>query len=287
MAMTATFKIGGELEVGRLGFGALRVVGPTLWGDPEDRPRALGVLRNVVELGINLIDTADSYGPETSERLIREALHPYAEGVVIATKGGYVRPDPLSWIEMGRPEYLIHTAKLSARRLGLDTIPLWQLHRIDPKVPRDEQFDALKRLRDEGVIAHVGLSEVGVEAIEAARAWFPVATVQNNYSVSARHYEPVLDHCEANGIGFLAFFPLAQGTLAREGSPLAAAAARHGATPAQIALAWLLKRSPALLPIPGTASLAHLKENLAATGIELSDEDFAAIDAAGRPAAVN
>jgi aryl-alcohol dehydrogenase-like predicted oxidoreductase len=276
------FQIGGELEVARLGFGALRVVGPTLWGEPADRPAAISLLRRVVQLGVNLIDTADSYGPETSEKLIREALHPYPAGLVIATKGGFVRPDAGTWVELGRPEYLIHTAKLSARRLGLDTIPLWQLHRIDPKVPRDEQFGALKQLRDEGVVRHIGLSEVGVEEIEAARAYFPVATVQNNFSIANRRYEPVLEYCEAHGIGFMAFFPLGRGTLAQQSSPLAVVASRHGATPAQIALAWLLKRSPVLLPIPGTASPQHLEENVAAARIELSDEDFASIDTEGR-----
>jgi pyridoxine 4-dehydrogenase len=277
----ATFAIAGELEVPRLGFGAMRVVGPNLWGDPIDRPASVELLRQVVAAGVGLIDTADSYGPETSEILIREALHPYPPGLVIATKGGFVRPKPATWIPLGRPEYLIQTAKLSARRLGLDTIDLWQLHRIDPKVPRDEQFDAMKRLRDEGVVRHLGLSEVGVEEIEAARAWFPVATVQNNYNVGNRRYEQVVEHCEAHGIGFLAFFPLGRGNLAQPGSPLAAVARTHGATPAQIAIAWLLKRSPALLPIPGTASPAHFQENLAALKIDLSDAEFAAMDELG------
>jgi pyridoxine 4-dehydrogenase len=280
--MPSTFRIGGELDVRRMGFGALRIVGPTVFGEPADRASAQTVLRTAVELGVDLIDTADSYGPETSERLIREALHPYPRGLVIATKGGFVRPDAESWIPLGRPEYLIHAAKLSARRLGLDTIPLWQLHRIDPTVPRDEQFDALKRLRDEGVIRHVGLSEVGIEEIEAAQAWFPVATVQNNYSVGHRRYEAVLDHCERRGVGFLAFFPLGRGRLASEGSRLTEIARRRGASPAQIALAWLLKRSPVLLPIPGTASVVHLAENLAAIDIVLTDDEFAAIDAAAR-----
>ena len=282
MTPNQTFKIGGELEVLRIGFGALRIVGPSLFGEPQDRASAHAVLRRAVELGVNLIDTADSYGPETSEQLIREALHPYPDGLVVATKGGLVRPDARSWVPLGRPEYLIHTAKLSARRLGLETIPLWQLHRIDPTVPRDEQFDALKRLREEGAIRHVGLSEVGVEEIEAAQAWFPVATVQNNYNVGHRRYEAVLDHCEARGIGFLAFFPLGRGTLAGEGSSLMAAASRHGATPGQIALAWLLKRSPVLIPIPGTANVAHLEENVGAAAIALSDDEFATIDAEAR-----
>jgi aryl-alcohol dehydrogenase-like predicted oxidoreductase len=276
-----TFKFG-EYEVNRVGFGALRIIGDSLFGEPQDPAAAHAVLRLAMELGVNLIDTADSYGPETSERLIREALHPYPPGLVIATKGGLARPDAASWIPLGRPEYLIQTAKLSARRLGMDTLPLWQLHRIDPKVPRDEQFDAMRRLRDEGVIRHVGLSEVGIEEIEAAQAWFPVATVQNNYNVGHRRYEAVLDHCEARGIGFLAFFPLGRGALAKPGSSLTAAAHRHGATPGQIALAWLLKRSPVLMPIPGTASAAHLAENVAAAAIDLSDEDFAAIDAEAR-----
>jgi pyridoxine 4-dehydrogenase len=274
--------IGNDLTVRRFGFGAMRLTGPGIWGEPRDRKAALALLRRVVESGVNFIDTADSYGPEVSENLIAEALHPYPPGLVIATKGGFVRPDAESWIPLGRPEYLIHAAKLSARRLGLDTIPLWQLHRIDPTVPRDEQFDALKRLRDEGVIRHIGLSEVGIEEIEAAHAWFPVATVQNNYSVGHRRYEAVLDHCERGGIGFLAFFPLGRGKLASQGSRLTQIARRRGASPAQIALAWLLKRSPVLLPIPGTASVAHLTENLAAIDIVLTDDEFAAIDAAAR-----
>lgn len=268
------FRIGGDLPVSRVGFGALRILGHELWGEPPDRTHALKVLQTAVGLGANLIDTADSYGPETSEQLIREALSPYAADLVIATKGGYVRPYPNRWVELGRPEYLIQSAKLSARRLGVDQIQLWQLHRIDPKVPRDEQFDAIRTLRAEGVIRHAGLSEVGVEDIEAAERYFPVASVQNNFSVGYRRYEPVLEHCEARGIAFLAFFPLGRGALARDGSPLAVVAERYGVTSAQIALAWLLRRSPALLPIPGTASLEHLRDNLAATHVALSAQDF-------------
>jgi len=271
------FRIGGELEVGRMGFGALRIIGPDLWGEPADPSAALNVLRTAVDLGVTLIDTADSYGPETSERLIRQALHPYPPGLVIATKGGFVRPHPHRWVELGRPEYLVQAAKMSARRLGLETIRLWQLHRIDPKVPRDEQFDAIKTLVAEGVIRHVGLSEVGVDDILAAQAYFPVASVQNNFSIGYRRYEAEVDYCADHGIAFLAFFPLGRGRLASEGSPLAAIAERLGATSAQVALAWLLRRSSALIPIPGTANIAHLKENMAAAELSLSDADFEAL----------
>lgn len=277
----ATFRIGGDLEVPRIGFGALRITGSGFWGDPPDPAAARALLRATVEAGVRLIDTADSYGPETSERLIREALQPYPADMVIATKAGFVRPEPGRWIELGRPEYLIQAAKLSARRLGLETISLWQLHRIDPRVPRDEQFDALKQLRDEGVVRHVGLSEVGIEEIEAARARLPIATVQNNYSFARRKSDPVLDHCEANGIGFLAFFPLGAGR-PPENPTLGRIAAIHGATAAQVALAWLLRRSPALLPIPGTSTPAHMRENVAAAALQLSDAEFEELGAAAR-----
>lgn len=268
-----TFRIGGELLVNRLGYGALRITGLGNWGDPADRAGALGLLRRLPELGVNLIDTADSYGPETSEQLIREALHPYADGLTIATKGGYVRPRPDTWIPLGRPEYLMQSARLSARRLGVESIGLWQLHRIDPTVPRDEQFDAIRQLREDGVVRHVGLSEVGIAEIEAAQAYFPVATVQNRYNVAERRAEPVLDYCEARGIGFIPFFPLGAGALAKSAT-LKLVADRLRATPAQLALAWLLKRSPVMLPIPGASQIQHVVDNAAAAEIDLSDADF-------------
>lgn len=272
-----TFKIGGELTVNRLGFGALWMSGPDFWGEPVDREAALAVGRAALDFGVNLIDTADSYGPESSERCLRDALYPYPKGLVIATKGGYSRPWPTAWIPLGRPEYILQTAKLSARRLGVETIDLWQLHRIDPKVPRDEQFDAIARLRKEGVIRHAGLSEVTIEEIKAAEAHFPVATVQNQYSPSLRKAEEILDYCEQRGIGFMPWSPLGQGAVLN-GAKLAEIAARNGASPSQVVLAWMLRRSPVMLPIPGTSKVAHLRENVAAAALRLSDEDFAAMN---------
>jgi pyridoxine 4-dehydrogenase len=271
-AVPLTFLLGGERPVRRLGYGALRIAGHNNWGDPPDRGAVLDLLRRLPELGVNLIDTADSYGPHTSEELIREALHPY-EGLTIATKGGYVRPTPERWIPLGRPEYLMQSARLSARRLGVETITLWQLHRIDPAVPRDEQFDAIRQLCAEGVIRHVGLSEVGVEDIEAAAGYFPVATVQNRYNLAERRAEAVLEFCEARRIGFIPFFPLGAGKLAAADPRLAEIAARYGATIAQLVLGWLLKRSPVMLPIPGSSRLSHVEENSRASEILLSDED--------------
>jgi aryl-alcohol dehydrogenase-like predicted oxidoreductase len=277
---SGSFAIGGKLSVNRLGFGALWVAGPDVWGEAKDRPAALDLLREVVKLGVNLIDTADSYGPHTSEQAIHDALAPFPKGVVIATKGGYARPSPYAWIPLGRPEYLIQSAKLSARRLGVEAIDLWQLHRVDPKVPADEQFDAIATLIREGVIRHAGLSEVGIEEIEAAQKRFPVATVQNLYNITNRHSEAVLDWCEAHGVGFLPWYPLGQGSVLSN-ETLHRVAGKHGATPSQLALAWLLKRSPVMLPIPGTSSVAHLRENVAAAAIELADEDFDALNAIG------
>ncbi|MDR3527689.1 MAG: aldo/keto reductase [Rhizomicrobium sp.] len=282
-AKSGTFKIGGILEVNRLGFGAMRITGPGIWGDPEDPAEAKRTLRRVPELGINFIDTADSYGPSVSEELIRETLHPYAS-VVIATKGGLVRSGPNIWIPFGRPDYLIQEAHLSARRLGVEQIALWQLHRIDSNIPRDDQFGAIKQLLDEGIIAHAGLSEVTVAEIKAAQKIFPVATVQNRYNLADRASESVLEYCEAQGIGFIPWFPLAAGDLARPGSVLDAIAKKHNAAPSQVALAWVLKRSPVMLPIPGTSKVAHLEENVAAVNITLSDEDFATLDQAGKKA---
>lgn len=281
-AAAGQFAIGGDLPVNRLGFGALWMTGPDFWGEPERPDDCLTLLRELPALGVNLIDTADSYGPETSERLIREALHPYPAGMVVATKGGYVRPYPHAWSPVGRPEYLIQAAKLSARRLGIPTIDLWQLHRIDPATPRDEQFDAIARLRSEGVIRHVGLSEVSVDEIEAAQAYFPVATVQNLYNLENRASEAVLDYCEERNIGFMPWYPLGQGRLLRPGSELARLAAGRGASVSQIAIAWLLARSPVMLPIPGTGNRAHLAENVAAAAIKLSPDDLARIAEAAR-----
>jgi pyridoxine 4-dehydrogenase len=274
------FAIGGDLSVNRLGFGALWVAGPDVWGEAKDRPAALDLLREAGKLGVNLIDTADSYGPHTSEQAIHDALAPYPKGMVVATKGGYARPAPYAWIPLGRPEYLIQSAKLSARRLGVKTLDLWQLHRIDPKVPADEQFDAIATLIREGVIRHAGLSEVGIEEIEAAQKRFPVATVQNLYNVTNRHSEAVLDWCEAHGVGFMPWYPLGQGSVLTN-ETLHRVAAKYGASPSQLALAWLLRRSPVMLPIPGTSSVGHLRENVAAGAIELADEDFEALSAIG------
>jgi len=284
---SGSFKIGGKLEVFRLGFGAMRITGDGIWGDPADPAEARRTLKRVPELGINFIDTADSYGPAVSEELIREVLHPYSGPhgkLVIATKGGLVRPGPDVWIPFGRPDYLIQEAHVSARRLGVEAIDLWQLHRIDPNVPRAEQFGAIKQLLDEGVIRTAGLSEVSVAEIEAARKVFPVATVQNRYNLVDRGSEEVLNYCEKHGIGFIPWFPLAAGSLAREGSVLDTIAKKHKAAPSQVALAWVLKRSAVMLPIPGTGKVHHLEENLAGVDIVLSDEDFAALDAAGKKA---
>ncbi|SEI69836.1 Predicted oxidoreductase [Deinococcus reticulitermitis] len=280
-APSGTFQIGGELSVTRLGFGAMRITGDGVWGDPADPEGALATLRRLPELGVNFIDTADSYGPAVSEELIREALHPY-DSVIVATKGGLTRTGPNKWPPCGRPEYLIQQAHISRRRLGVDRIDLWQLHRIDPQVPRDEQFGAIRQLMDDGVIRFAGLSEVNVEETEAARRVFPVATVQNLYNLTNRKSEEVLDYCERENIGFIPWYPLAAGSLAREGGVLAGIAGRLGATPSQVALAWVLRRSPVMLPIPGTGKVRHLEENVAAASLTLSDEDFQALDEVGR-----
>jgi pyridoxine 4-dehydrogenase len=280
---SGVFSIGGALNVHRLGFGAMRITGRGIWGEPADRAEALRVLKRLPELGVDFVDTADSYGPDVSEQLIREAIHPY-RGIVIATKGGLTRTGPNIWTPLGRPEYLIQQALKSRRNLGVETIDLWQLHRIDSKVPRKEQFDAIRSLIDDKVIRFAGLSEVSVEEIEAASKVFPVATVQNRYNLADRDSEAVLDHCEKKGIGFIPWFPLAAGELAGPGSVLAATAKAHGATPGQVALAWLLKRSPVMLPIPGTSKVAHLEENVAAAALTLSQAEFAALNKAGRAA---
>ena len=276
-----TFRIGGELEIHRLGFGAMRITGKGIWGPPEDRAGALATLRRLPELGVDFIDTANSYGPEVSEELIREALYPYSH-VTVATKGGLERSGPDIWSQNGNPSHLVSEAHASRERLGVDQIALWQLHRIDSRVPRDEQFDAVKLLLDDGVIAHAGLSEVSVEDIQEAAKVFPVATVQNRYNFADRGSEDVLKYCEAHGIGFIPWFPLAAGELTREGTTaLDAIAKAHGATPSQIAVAWLLQRSPVIIPIPGTSKVAHLEENVKAGGIELTQAEFDQLDRVG------
>jgi pyridoxine 4-dehydrogenase len=277
---SGTFRVGGDITIHRLGFGAMRITGKGIWGPPEDRAGAIRTLKRVPKLGIDFIDTADSYGPDVSEELIREALYPY-DGMLIATKAGFLRPGAGVWEMHGNPEHLRAQALRSREKLGLKQIGLWQLHRIDPKVPRDEQFAAVKSLLDDGIIRHAGLSEVSVEDIEAASKVLPVATVQNRYNLVDRGAEEVLDYCEAHKIGFIPWYPLAAGKLAEKGSILDEVARIHGATPSQVALAWVLKRSPVMLPIPGTSKVKHLEENVAAAGIVLSDEEFAALDRAG------
>jgi pyridoxine 4-dehydrogenase len=278
-----TLLLGGNLPVHRLGFGAMRVTGKGIWGPPEDREECLRVLRRVPELGVNLIDTADSYGPRVSEELIAEALHPYPEGLVIATKAGLERPGPDQWTPNGRPEHIRRALDGSLRRLRVERIDLYQLHRIDPEVPRDEQFGVLAELQQAGRFLHFGLSEVGVEEIEAARRVLPVVSVQNRYNLQDRaQWEGVVDYCEREGIAFIPWFPLAAGPLAREGGPVARIARELGATPGQVALAWLLRRSPVMLPIPGTSKVEHLEENVAATGVELNDEAMRELDEASR-----
>ena len=277
-AQSGTFEIGGDLPVHRLGFGAMRITGKGIWGEPEDRDEAIRVLKRSLELGIDFIDTADSYGPEVSERLIAEALYPYPKGLVIATKAGFRRPGPNQWVEDGRPEYLRGQVESSLRRLRLERIDLLQLHRIDPKVPLEDQLGALTRLQQEGKIRHLGLSEVTVAQIEAARELAEIVTVQNLYNLGNRKSEDVLDYSEAEGIGFIPWFPLATGDLAQAGGPLARAAERLHATPSQVALAWLLHRSPVMLPIPGTSRVKHLEENTAAALLELDEETLRALD---------
>jgi len=280
-APSGTFDIGGDLTVNRLGFGAMRITGKGVWGEPDDRAEALRVLRRLPELGVNFIDTADSYGPFVSEDLIREALHPY-EGIVVATKGGYTRHGPDEWEELGRAEYLRQCVLMSLRRLGVERIDLWQLHRIDDRTPRDEQFGVIADMQREGLIRHVGLSEVSVADIEEARRYFAVVSVQNMYNLVSRRSEDVLDYCARERIGFIPWYPLGAGRLAREGTVLARVATRLGATPAQVALAWVLARSRVMLPIPGTSRVSHLEENVAAASIELTDDDFRELDDAGR-----
>lgn len=268
------FAIGGDLAVTRLGFGAMRITGDGVWGEPADPAEAQRTLQRVSELGIDFIDTADSYGPNVSERLIREALFPY-DGLVIATKGGLTRPGPGQWVPNGRPDYLRQQVLGSLKRLGVDRIDLWQLHRIDAAVPQSEQFAVIAAMQQEGLIRHVGLSQVSVAEIRAAQKVFKVATVQNLYNLGDRSSEDALDYCEAEGIGFIPWYPLAAGAFAKPGSVLDGIAKRRGVSPGQVALAWLLKRSPVMLPIPGTGKVRHLEENVAAAALALSDDEFA------------
>jgi aryl-alcohol dehydrogenase-like predicted oxidoreductase len=275
----------GDLTVHRLGFGAMRLTGRGIWGEPVDRRECIRVLRRAVELGVDLIDTADSYGPYISEDLIREALHPYPDRLVIATKAGLVRTGPNRWYPVGRPEYLRQEVEMSLRRLAVARIDLFQLHRVDPQVPADEQFALLADLVREGKVRHVGLSEASVPDIERARTVVPIVTVQNRYNLTDRRYQAVLDYCEAERIGFIPWAPIAAGELARPGGPVDQAARATGATPSQVALAWLLARSPVILPIPGTSSVAHLEENCAAAAIRLSADQVQALTAATPPGA--
>jgi aryl-alcohol dehydrogenase-like predicted oxidoreductase len=276
-----TFTLGGDLTVNRLGFGAMRITGKGVWGPPADRDECIRVLRRAVELGVNFIDTADSYGPYVSEELIREALSPYPDDLVIATKAGLLRTGPDVWIPLGFPAYLRQEVELSLRRLGLERIDLFQLHRIDDKFPLEDQVGELAALQQEGKIRHIGLSEVDVKQLEAAQKVAPIVSVQNMYNLTARSAEPVLDACEAQGLGFIPWFPLAAGPLAAPDGPLQRIAADHHATPSQLALAWLLKRSPVMLPIPGTSKVSHLEQNVAAAEITLSDEEFETLSKAG------
>lgn len=278
---SSTFLIDGVTPIHRLGYGAMQITGAGIWGQPADRAEVVRTLQRLPELGIDFIDTADSYGPNVSEELLRDAL-PAGHQILLATKAGLARTGPDRWTPLGRPEYLIQQAYASLHRLGVEQIGLWQLHRIDPAVPRDEQFSAVRQLQDSGVIRHAGLSEVSVDDIKAASRHFKVATVQNRYNISDRGSEDVLDYCTEHGIGFIPWFPLASGQLIEAGNLLDATAARHNATRGQIALAWLLKRSPVMLPIPGTSKVKHLEQNMAAAAIALTDDEFAALDRAGR-----
>ena len=274
------FSIDGKLPVTRLGYGTMQLTGQGVWGDPKDPDEAVRVLKRAVDLGVNFLDTPDAYGPVVAELLIRKALHPYPADLVIATKVGHTRQGPGLWTPVGRPEYLRQQTELSLRFLGLEQIPLMQLHRIDPKVPLEDQVGELAKLRDEGKIRFIGLSEVTVDQLRAASRITPIATVQNLYNLANRSAEELLDYSAKNGIGFIPWFPLATGELAKPGGPLAELAAQRGATPSQLALAWLLHRSPVMLPIPGTSTVPHLEDNVAAAEIQLSDREFAALEAA-------
>src|SRR5580698_464143 len=275
---SGTFAIGGDLTVNRLGFGAMRITGDGIWGDPKDRENAKKVLRRAVELGVNFIDTADSYGPEVSEQLIGEALAPYARGVVIATKAGLTRQGPNQWLPVGRPEYLVQEVEMSLRRLKLERIDLWQLHRIDPKVPVEESLGAIKELQQQGKIRHVGMSEVSPEEMDRAKKTIDIVSVQNEYNIVNRKSESVLQYSDKHHLGFIPWFPVASGKLARAGGPLDKLAKKHDATVAQLSLAWLLHRSPVALPIPGTSSVEHLEENIGAANVKLSAEEWKLVE---------
>jgi pyridoxine 4-dehydrogenase len=279
--LSGSFALGGDLPVSRLGYGSMQLPGPGVWGPPRDHDEAIRVLRRAVELGVTLIDTADSYGPAVAEPLIKEALHPYPDDLVIATKAGFTRQGPGQWVPLGRPEYLKQQVELSLRFLGLETIDLLQLHRIDARVPVAESLGALVELQQEGKIRHIGLSEVTVAQLEEARRTAEIVSVQNLFNVADRSAEPVLDYAQAEGIAFIPWFPLATGRLAEPRGPLGELADELGATPAQLAFAWLLRRSPVMLPIPGTASVAHLEQNIAAAALELTDEQFERLAQAG------
>ena len=273
------FLIGGSLRVTRLGYGAMRITGDGVWGEPADRSETVRVLRRAVELGINFIDTADSYGPDVSEEIIAEALHPYPSGLVIATKGGFDRPGPNKWVENGRPEHLRSACEGSLRRLRLERIQLYQLHRIDPKVPAEDQLGTLKDLQEQGKIQHIGLSEVSVKQIQHARTIVPIVSVQNRYSITDRGSEDVLEYCEKEKLGFIPWFPLAAGRITGADSPIGRVAARWKATPSQVALAWLLARSPVMLPIPGTSKVKHLEENVTAAELGIDASSMRELDA--------
>ena len=275
-----TFTIGGDLTVNRLGYGTMQLTGPGVWGEPRDPDEAVRVLRRALELGVNFIDTADSYGPYVAEPLIHRALHPYADDVVIATKAGFTRQGPNQWTPVGRPEYLRQQTEMSLRILGVERIDLQQLHRIDPTVPLEDQIGVLRDLQQEGKIRHIGLSEVSVADVEAAAAIAPIVSVQNLFNFAKRDAEPLLDYATENNIAFVPWFPLATGKLVGSGSPLGALADKHGVSASQLALAWLLRRSPVILPIPGTSSVAHLEDNMRAAELELTDDEFAELDAA-------
>ncbi|MFF4776994.1 aldo/keto reductase [Microtetraspora fusca] len=277
---SGTFRLGGDLPVVRLGYGAMQLTGPGVWGEPRDRGEARAVLRRAVELGVDFIDTADSYGPYVSEEIIAEALYPYGDSLVIATKAGLVRTGPGEWHPVGRPEYLRQEVEMSLRRLRLERIDLLQLHRIDPEVPAADQIGVLADMKAEGKIRHIGLSEVSVDEIEQARSITEIVSVQNLYNLANRKSEAVLEYAERQGLGFIPWFPIATGELAKPGGPLASIAQEHGATPAQLALAWLLRRSPVVLPIPGTSRVAHLEENVAAAEVELTDDEFESLSKA-------
>jgi aryl-alcohol dehydrogenase-like predicted oxidoreductase len=284
MTSSRTFSLGGDLTIHRLGFGAMRITGPGIWGEPKDADTARKVLRRAVELGVDFIDTADSYGPEVSERLIGEALAPYKPGLVIATKAGLTRQGPNEWLPVGRPEYLQQEVEMSLRRLRLEALPLWQLHRIDPKVPVEESLEPIKKLQKQGKIRHVGLSEVKVPEIEQVRKFMPIVSVQNRYNVSDREHEDVLQYCEKHKLAFIPWFPVAAGKLTKAGGPLDKTAKKHGATVSQLSLAWLLHHSPVMLPIPGTSSVEHLEENLKAADIDLSASEWAEIEGTAKAA---